>query len=221
MYVFETALTGEIGKNVVSIQRTLSSTYIYILIMAGRPIVVSGPSGTGKSTLLKRLMAEYPDKFGFSVSNTTRQPRAGEKDGVDYYFTTVDMFKKMIDNKQFIEWAQFSGNYYGTSIAAVKHVSDVLKRTCILDIDMQGVQSVKKTDLNARYLFLSPPSIEELKKRLEGRGTETPDSLAKRISAATAEMEYAKTGAHDKIIVNDNLEKAYSEFKDFIFTENV
>lgn len=189
--------------------------------MAGRPIVVSGPSGTGKSTLLKRLMAEYPDKFGFSVSNTTRQPRAGEKDGVDYYFTTVDMFKKMIDNKQFIEWAQFSGNYYGTSIAAVKQVSDVLKRTCILDIDMQGVQSVKKTDLNARYLFLSPPSIEELKKRLEGRGTETPESLAKRISAASAEMDYAKTGAHDKIIVNDNLEKAYSEFKDFIFTENV
>lgn len=189
--------------------------------MAGRPIVVSGPSGTGKSTLLKRLMAEYPNTFGFSISNTTRQPRAGEKDGVDYYFSTVDMFKKMINNNEFIEWAQFSGNYYGTSIAAVKHVSDVLKRTCILDIDMQGVKSVKKTDLNARYLFLSPPSIEELKRRLEGRGTETPESLAKRVAAAAAEMEYANSGAHDKIIVNDNLEKAYKEFKEFIFSEEV
>jgi guanylate kinase len=189
--------------------------------MAGRPIVVSGPSGTGKSTLLKRLMAEYPNTFGFSVSNTTRNPRAGEKDGIDYYFTTVEMFKKMIDNKEFIEWAQFSGNYYGTSIAAVKHVSDTLKKTCILDIDMQGVKLVKKTDLNARYLFLSPPSIEELKKRLEGRGTETADSLAKRINAATSEMEYAKTGAHDRIIINDDLEKAYREFKEFIFSEPV
>lgn len=189
--------------------------------MVGRPIVVSGPSGTGKSTLLKRLMGEYPDKFGFSISNTTRNPRAGEKDGIDYYFVTVERFRKMIDQKEFIEWAQFSGNYYGTSIAAVKHVADVLKRTCILDIDMQGVKSVKNTDLNARYLFLSPPSIEELKRRLESRGTETPDSLAKRVGAASAEMEYAKTGAHDKIIVNDDLEKAYKEFKEFIFSDEV
>ena len=189
--------------------------------MAGRPIVVSGPSGTGKSTLLKKLMSEYPDKFGFSVSNTTRNPRNGEKDGIDYYFSTVKQFQKMIDNKEFIEWAQFSGNYYGTSIAAVKHVSDVLKRTCILDIDMQGVKSVKKTDLNARYLFLSPPSIEELRKRLQNRGTETPESLEKRVGAAAAEMEYAKTGAHDKIIINDDLEKTYKEFKEFIFSEDV
>lgn len=189
--------------------------------MVGRPIVVSGPSGTGKSTLLKRLMGEYPNTFGFSVSNTTRQPRAGEKDGVDYYFTSIEMFKKMIERNDFIEWAQFSGNYYGTSVAAVKHVADVLKRTCILDIDMQGVKQVKKTDLNARFLFLSPPSIEELKKRLEGRGTETPESLAKRVAAASAEMEYAKTGAHDKVIVNDDLEKAYKDFKEFIFSEDV
>ncbi|GAV28718.1 guanylate kinase [Pichia membranifaciens] len=189
--------------------------------MAGRPIVISGPSGTGKSTLLKRLMIEYPNTFGFSISNTTRSPRPGEKDAIDYYFVTVEKFKNMINNKEFIEWAQFSGNYYGTSIAAVKHVSDSLKRTCILDIDMQGVKSVKKTDLNARYLFLSPPSIEELKKRLEGRGTETPESIAKRVSAASAEMEYAKTGAHDKIIINDDLEKTYKEFKEYIFSEPV
>lgn len=183
-----------------------------------RPLVISGPSGTGKSTLLKRLLAEYPDKFGFSISNTTRKPRPGEADGVDYHFTAVEDFKKLIEEEKFIEWAQFSGNYYGTSIKAVDDVSKQNK-ICILDIDMQGVKSVKNANLNARYLFLSPPSIEALRERLTGRGTETDESLEKRISAASAELEYAKTGAHDKIIVNDDLEKAYKEFKEFILEE--
>lgn len=190
--------------------------------MTGRPIVISGPSGTGKSTLLKRLMAEHPDTFGFSVSSTTRGPRPGEVDGKDYNFLTVEKFKSLIEKCAFVEWAQFSGNYYGTTVEGVKHVSDVLKRTCILDIDRQGVQAVKKTDLNARFLFLSPPSIEVLKQRLQARGTETPESFEKRIAAATAELEYSKQpGAYDRIIVNDDLEKAYKEFKDFIFSEKV
>ncbi|KAK6457049.1 guanylate kinase [Scheffersomyces xylosifermentans] len=180
-----------------------------------RPIVISGPSGTGKSTLLKKLFAEYPDKFGFSVSNTTRQPRAGERDGIDYHFTTVEDFKKAINENSFIEWAQFSGNYYGTSIKAVKDVVETGK-ICLLDIDMQGVKSVKKTDLNARYLFVGPPSIDTLRERLVGRGTETEESIEKRISAASAELEYSKTGAHDKIIINDDLDRAYKEFKEFI-----
>lgn len=180
-----------------------------------RPVVISGPSGTGKSTLLKKLFAEFPNKFGFSVSNTTRQPRAGEVDGKDYHFTTVEDFKKAIEEKKFIEWAQFSGNYYGTSIKAIEDVARTGK-ICLLDIDMQGVKSVKESHLDARYLFLSPPSIEALRSRLEGRGTETPESIEKRINAASAEMEYAKTGAHDRIIVNDDLDKAYLEFKDFI-----
>lgn len=151
------------------------------------------------------------------MSNTTRQPRTGEVDGKDYHFATVDEFKKLIEENAFIEWAQFSGNYYGTTVKAVEDVAKAGK-TCILDIDMQGVKSVKNTDLNARYLFLSPPSIEELKNRLVGRGTETEDSIAKRIAAASAEMEYAKTGAHDKIIVNDDVDKAYKELKEFIFS---
>lgn len=180
-----------------------------------RPIVISGPSGTGKSTLLKKLLAEFPDKFGFSVSNTTRGPRPGEQDGVDYHFTSVDDFKKMIEEQKFVEWAQFSGNYYGTSIKAVEDVAQQNK-ICILDIDMQGVKSVKNSTLDARYLFVSPPSIDTLRERLVGRGTETEESIAKRIAAADAEMKYAETGAHDRIIVNDDLEKAYAEFKEFI-----
>ncbi|ODQ63958.1 guanylate kinase [Nadsonia fulvescens var. elongata DSM 6958] len=183
-----------------------------------RPIVLSGPSGSGKSTLLKKLFAEFPDNFGFSVSHTTRNPRAGEQDGKDYHFVTVDTFKKLIDEKAFVEWAQFSGNYYGTSIASVKYVSEKQKKQCILDIDMQGVKSVKNTDLNARFLFIAPPCVEALKERLTGRGTETDESLQKRLAAAIAELEYSKEeGAHDQIIVNDDLEKAYAQLKEFIF----
>lgn len=182
-----------------------------------RPIVLSGPSGTGKSTLLKKLFAEFPDAFGFSVSSTTRNARPGEVDGKDYNFATVEDFKAMIEGDKFIEWAQFSGNYYGTTVASVQQVIDSGK-TCILDIDMQGVKSVKsKVDLNARFLFIAPPSVEDLKTRLVGRGTETDDSIAKRLAAATAEMDYAATGAHDHTIVNDDLDKAYRELKEFIF----
>lgn len=187
--------------------------------MVGRPIVISGPSGAGKSTLLKKLFAEYPDKFGFSISNTTRKPRAGEVDGVDYNFCTVETFQKMIEENKFIEWAQFSGNYYGTSIKAVEDVAAKAGRTCILDIDMAGVKQVKLTALNAKYLFLSPPSVEELRQRLEGRGTETADSISKRLAAATAELAYAESGAHDKVVVNDDLERAYSELKEFVLSE--
>lgn len=137
--------------------------------------------------------------------------------GKDYNFVSIDEFKSLIDNKGFIEWAQFSGNYYGTSIAAVKHVLEKDNRTCILDIDMQGVKSVKKTDLNARFLFLAPPSLEDLKARLTGRGTESEESLQKRLTQAEVELEYAKVpGAHDKIIVNKDLNKAYEDFKEFM-----
>lgn len=189
-----------------------------ILGRMSRPIVISGPSGTGKSTLLKKLFSEFPDKFGFSVSSTTRKPREGEVDGKDYNFVSVDKFKSMIEANKFIEWAQFSGNYYGTTVESVNKVTKSGK-TCILDIDMQGVKSVKKTDLNARFLFVAPPSVDALRERLTGRGTETPESLEKRLSAATAELEYAKTGAHDLTIVNDDLEKAYAKMKEFIFEE--
>lgn len=183
-----------------------------------KPIVISGPSGSGKSTMLKKLFVEIPDKFGFSVSNTTRQPRKGEVDGVDYHFLTVDEFKKAIEEKKFIEWAQFSGNYYGTTFKAVEDVRKKGK-TCLLDIDMQGVKSVKNSHLDARYLFLSPPSLEILRQRLEGRGTETPESIEKRLAAAKAEMEYAETGAHEKIIVNDDLDTAYKQFKQFVLEQ--
>ncbi|KAK6810836.1 hypothetical protein RU639_013371 [Aspergillus parasiticus] len=181
-----------------------------------RPVVVSGPSGAGKSTLLKRLFADYPDTFGFSVSHTTRAPRPGEQHGREYYFTTKADFLDLVSKNGFIEHAQFGGNHYGTSVQAVKDIAEK-GRICILDIEMEGVKQVKRTDLNARFMFLAPPSVEELELRLRGRGTESEESLSKRLAQAKNELEYAKEpGAHDKIVVNDDLEKAYTELRDWI-----
>ncbi|KAJ5995835.1 hypothetical protein N7481_002812 [Penicillium waksmanii] len=182
-----------------------------------RPVVISGPSGTGKSTLLKRLFAEYPDKFGFSVSHTTRSPRTGEIDGRDYNFVTRESFQSLITANGFIEHAQFGSNLYGTSVAAIKSVAEQ-ERICILDIEMEGVKQVKgREDLNARFVFLAPPSMEELERRLRGRNTETEDSLQQRLAQARNELAFSQTpGAHDKIVVNDDLEQAYGELKEFI-----
>ncbi|ORX60819.1 guanylate kinase [Piromyces finnis] len=183
---------------------------------SARPLVISGPSGSGKSTLFKKLYEKYPGKFGFSISHTTRQPREGEKDGVSYYFVTREEFLKLIDENAFIEHAEFSGNMYGTSLKAVRSVGSSGK-ICVLDIDQQGVRSVKKTDLNPIFVFIKPPSLEILEKRLRDRNTETEESLQKRLGAAKAELEYGETpGVHDIIIVNDDLEKAFANLEEFL-----
>ncbi|MCJ1315221.1 hypothetical protein MMC15_000537 [Xylographa vitiligo] len=181
-----------------------------------RPVVISGPSGAGKSTLLKRLFADHPSTFGFSISHTTRSPRPGETNGVEYHFAPRQQFMELMDEGGFIEHAKFGGNYYGTSVKAVRDIAEK-GRICILDIEMEGVKQVKRTDLNARFLFLSPPSLEVLEERLRGRGTENEDSLQKRLTQAKAEMEYAKgEGVHDKVVVNDDLDRAYKELEAWV-----
>ncbi|PPQ88706.1 hypothetical protein CVT25_009470 [Psilocybe cyanescens] len=189
-----------------------------------RPLVLSGPSGVGKSTLLQRLFAEFPDSFGFSVSRaanisalpftyTTRKPRPGEVDGKQYHFTTTQNFKDLIQQGAFIEHAEFSGNFYGTSFETVRQVQQGGRR-CILDIEAQGVRQIKNTDLNPVYLFISPPSMSDLRTRLQGRGTETESSVQKRLATALKEIQYAKeSNAHDLVIVNDDLDRAYELFK--------
>uniref|UniRef100_A0A3Q3EH35 guanylate kinase n=1 Tax=Labrus bergylta TaxID=56723 RepID=A0A3Q3EH35_9LABR len=172
--------------------------------MAGpRPVVLSGPSGAGKSTLLKKLMKEYDSVFGFSVSHTTRNPRPGEVNGKDYHFVT----------------REFSGNMYGTSKAAVQDVQ-AKNLICILDIDMQGVRSIKRTDLNPIYISIQPPSMEVLEHRLRDRKTESEESLQKRLHAARVDMEISKEqGLFDTVIVNDSLEEAHGQLKAVLLEE--
>jgi len=184
--------------------------------MPARPLVLCGPSGVGKSTIVGRITKDFPDAFGFSVSHTTRKPREGEVDGVSYHYVDQETMEKLIEDDEFIEHATFSGNTYGTSKAAVQSVVEQGK-ICILDIDTQGVIQIKKTDLNPLFVFIKPPSMEELEKRLRGRKTETEESIQKRLSVAAAEMEYGEEeGNFDLIIVNDNVEAAGDEMIDFI-----
>ena len=181
-----------------------------------RPVVFCGPSGSGKSTLLKRLMGEYPNAFAFSVSHTTRKPRPGEENGREYYFVTRDEMQVGINNGEFLEHAEFSGNHYGTSKKAVETVLSS-GRICALDVDIQGVRNLKKTDLNPIYCFIKPPSLEILEKRLRERGTETEESLNKRLQTAKVELDYEMIeDAFDHIIVNDNLDAAYEKLKNIL-----
>ena len=143
---------------------------------ANRPIVVCGPSGVGKGTLLDKLLKEHPDEFGFSVSHTTRAPRVGEVNGVHYHFCGKDEMEQMIRDGAFLEYARVHSNIYGTSVAAVQAVAKDGK-TCLLDIDVQGAEAVKRSTLDARFLFIAPPSYEVLEQRLRGRGTETEDKV--------------------------------------------
>ncbi|XP_019061265.1 guanylate kinase isoform X1 [Fukomys damarensis] len=188
--------------------------------MAGpRPVVLSGPSGAGKSTLLKRLLQEHGSIFGFSVSHTTRDPRPGEENGRDYYFVTREVMQRDIAAGDFIEHAEFSGNLYGTSKAAVRAVQ-AMNRICVLDVDLQGVRSIKKTDLHPIYISVQPPSLAVLEQRLRQRNTETEESLAKRLAAARVDMDSSKEpGLFDLVIINNNLDEAYAQLKQALSEE--
>ncbi|KAB5578941.1 hypothetical protein PHYPO_G00188270 [Pangasianodon hypophthalmus] len=189
-------------------------------VMAGpRPVVFSGPSGAGKSTLLKKLLKEFDGVFGFSVSHTTRKPRPGEENGKDYHYVSREDMVAGIAKGEFIESAEFSGNMYGTSKAAVQAVQ-AQNLICILDIDMQGVKSIKKTNLNPIYVSIQPPSMDVLEKRLRARQTESEESLHKRLQTALVEMKFSKeAGQFDVVIVNDNLDEAYEKLKAALLQE--
>ncbi|KAF9269002.1 guanylate kinase [Marasmius fiardii PR-910] len=186
-----------------------------------RPLVLSGPSGVGKSTLLQRLFAEFPDKFGFSVSHTTRSPRPGETDGKHYHFVTREKFLELLTEGAFIEHAEFSGNLYGTSFQTVRLVEEQGRR-CILDIEAQGVRQIKATTLNPVYCFISPPSMTALRDRLKNRGTENEASVQKRLETALKEIEYAKEPkVHNVVIVNDEVNRAYELLKRLALGEKI
>jgi guanylate kinase len=164
-------------------------------------------------------MAEFGDFFGFSVSHTTRKPRPGERDGKDYHFTNRDEMLEAIKNGEFIEYTEFSGNIYGTSKQAVKEVQDK-GRICILDVEVEGVKNLKKTDLNPRFVFIQPPTMEALEDRLRKRGTECDEAVKKRLDRATVELDYGREpGNFDALVVNDCVEQAYRSLRDFILQD--
>jgi len=174
-------------------------------MIPGRLFVVSAPSGTGKTTILKRVMARLAG-LAFSVSHTTRIPRAGERDGVEYHFVNQAEFEMMQDNGLFLEWAQVHGNYYGTSRRTIVEQLE-RGRDVILDIDVQGAAIIRKSSgLAALHIFISPPSLAELEKRLRGRETETEESIQIRLKNARFEMQSAKD--YEYVIINDALDEA-------------
>lgn len=175
-------------------------------------IIVSAPSGCGKSTVVHALM-EKRKNLRFSVSATTRKPRDGETEGVDYYFVSREEFDRMIGENAFLEHAEYVGNCYGTPRAAVeRQLKDGFD--VYLDIDVQGALQVKKQRPETLMVFLMPPSMEELERRLLTRGTNTPEEIRARLEAA--ERECALSGAFDHVVVNDIVERAVDELSDLI-----
>ena len=172
---------------------------------SGAILVLSGPSGAGKSTLLKKIIDDVGECY-FSISTTTRSPREGERDGVDYFFVSEDEFKKDIDEELFLEHAYVHGNYYGTSLKPVK---EALKdgKLVIFDIDVQGNSIVTNRlgDITTS-VFISPPTLSELKARLESRATDSQEVIDKRISMAKREIQ--RISEYDFLIVNDDLDEA-------------
>lgn len=179
-------------------------------------IVVSGFSGAGKGTIMKALLERY-DNYALSISATTRNPRPGEEEGKAYFFKTTEEFEKMIAKDDLIEYAMYVGNYYGTPKA---YVEEQLRagKDVILEIEIQGALKVKEKFPNTLLLFVTPPSAEELRKRLEGRGTETQEVIDGRMKRAIEEAEYMEQ--YDYLVVNDELDVCVEEMHHLIQGEH-
>ncbi len=177
---------------------------------AGKGIlfVLSAPSGAGKTTVAELVLSSVPD-LDRSISHTTRQIRAGETDEVDYHFVDKQTFEEMLENGEFIEWANVYGAMYGTSFKTVEKVLSKAESDLLLVIDVQGAETLRNKEVISRSIFLVPPSMEELEKRLTDRGTESQDKLQIRLEAARSEMEQREK--FDYIIVNDDLNVAVKD----------
>jgi guanylate kinase len=179
--------------------------------MKGKMIIVSAPSGSGKSTIVNWLMKEHPElSLYFSISCTSRAPRGEEKDGVEYFFLTPDAFKEKIANNEFLEYEEvYENRFYGTLKAQVERQREA-GQNVVFDVDVKGGVNIKKHyGDEALSLFIQPPSVEELRRRLEHRGTDTPEAIEQRLAKAGYEMTFAPQ--FDHVIVNDDLEKAKQE----------
>ena len=183
-----------------------------------KSLVICGPSGVGKGTTIGKLLSNHPTKFGLSVSRTSRKPREGEIDGVHYHFVDKETILQDIKFGKFkyIEHAEVHSNIYGTREDAVTSIHDAGK-VCILDVDTEGVRQMKKNMFSAKYIFMTPLSIDVLEERLRNRGTETEAQIQLRLKNAKGEIEYGKTvGLFDEILVNDKVDETYNKLVDLI-----
>lgn len=182
---------------------------------ANKIIIIAAPSGSGKTSVVRHLLKIMPDRLAFSISATTRQPRNHEVDNVDYYFVPVEDFKDRIQQGEFVEWEMvYEGKYYGTLKSELRRIWDDGK-TPLLDVDVQGgIHIQQQFPDSSLSLFIEPPSIEELGRRLQARGTETPGSLKARINKAAFEMSFKSQ--FDRIIVNDKLENTFREAEEIV-----
>jgi len=178
----------------------------------GKLYVISGSSGVGKGTLIKKFLEKHPE-FKLSVSCTTRAPREGEVHGINYFYLTKEDFQKCINNNEFLEWAEFSGNMYGTQRAYVEEKLD-LGKDLILEIDTQGALKVKSIMAEATLIFILPPSFEELEARLRGRHTESEEAIQKRLEFTKLEIENSKQ--FDYQVINDDIDNAVKKLEEIL-----
>lgn len=178
--------------------------------MPGKVIIFSAPSGSGKSTIIGRLMAHKELNMAFSISCTSRQPRGAERDGVEYFFVTPDEFRRKIADGEFLEYEEvYKDRYYGTLKSQVERQLEAGENV-VLDVDVKGACNIKQFyGDRALALFIQPPSLDELRRRLEGRGTDAPNVIEDRLARAEFELGFAQK--FDKVIVNDDLDRAVSE----------
>ena len=205
---------------------TLTNSYTHtkmrITEQGPQSIVVCGPSGSGKSTLLRRLLSEFKDIFTLTVSHTTRQPRKGELNGRDYHFVKPDEMARMIEQREFIEYTQFSGNYYGTSKRAIINACNQSKNL-ILEVDIEGVKALSSIrEFKPIFIFIKPPSKQALFERLSARATETVEAVSQRLDRADAELAFVDSGfVHfDLVLVNDKIDDTYKDLKHFLCLSN-
>lgn len=176
----------------------------------GKIIILSAPSGTGKSSIIRKIIDHPELRLSFSISATSRRPRTGERDGVDYYFLSEEEFMKRVRNDEFVEWEEvYPGTCYGTLVSEIERVTSS-GRNLIMDIDVKGAVNVKKCFGNdAISIFILPPSKEELERRLRGRATDTEEVIARRLAKADYELGFAQQ--FDTRVVNDDLDRAAEE----------